>query len=114
MPRSQTELCNRALSKLQVPDPAAEDVATAQDALASLVEELRELEVCAVDLSSDTDALEIPDEYYNGLARVLALVIRTDFGGPDYTDDEFTEATKQLRRLTAAKATYQTLAVSYL
>lgn len=110
MPRSQTELCNRALSKLQVPDPAAEDVATAQDALISLVEELRQLEVCAVDLSDDTDALEIPDEYYNGLARVLALVIRTDFGGPDYTDDEFILATRQIRRVSAEVPTYQPLA----
>jgi hypothetical protein len=114
MPKSQTELCIRALNKVGVvgggQSPAAEDLALVQDALAPLVAELSSLGVVtSIDLSDDTDALEIDDDIFQGVATVLALDIGPEFGKPMASDVDRQSAMNVLRRITACRPTYQVL-----
>lgn len=117
MPKSQTELCTRALKLiLRVgagQSASSEDVDAAQAQLVPLLAELSALGVCQVGVSEDVDALEIDDELYQGLATLLALDIGPEFGLPPASDEARVSAMKALRRITAQRPTYETLAVDY-
>lgn len=115
--KTQTDLCNRALNKAGAGSAgqtaSAEDIAIAQDALGPMLLELEALGVCSVVTTSNVSAEEIPDELFQGLATLLALDISPEFGGPVAPDAARQNAMAVLRRITAARPTYETLATDY-
>lgn len=115
--KSQTELVTRALNKIGAvgsgQTASAEDVAIAQGALDPLLAELATLGVAYVVTSSDAAAEEIPDELFQGLATLLAMDIAAEFGMPAPVDEARQNAMNVLRRITAARPTYETLRADY-
>lgn len=117
MAKSQTDLFNRALTKVGAvgsgQSAAAEDVAQARAALTPLLAELDVLEVASIVITGDETAEEIPDEYFWALSTLLAADISPDFGGTAPTDAQRQELMKPLRRVSATKPTYETLQADY-
>lgn len=115
--KTQTELFTRALNKIGAvgsgQTASAEDVAIVQGALAPLLAELDVLEVVSVVITSDVAAEEIPDEYFQGLATLLAMDVAAEFGQPAPSDDVRQNAMNGLRRVSAAKPTYEVLEAVY-
>lgn len=115
MPKSQTQLAFKALSKLQMPanQAGAEDVQAALDALPDVAGELSSLGVLSLNLSDDTAALEIEDDVFNGVATFLALRIQTEFGRPEAQPVEVDFALRQLRQILAIAPSYETAEGTY-
>lgn len=111
--KTQNELFTKALGKIQVVGDAAEDVAIARAALGPLLEMLAVREICSVVISDDVNAGEIPDYLFEQLAVCLALNLRADFSLPEANSVEREDALTMLRRITATRPTYETLAVNY-
>ncbi|UQS95224.1 adaptor protein [Pseudanabaena phage Pam5] len=115
--KTQAQLFTRALNKIGAvgsgQTASSEDVAIASGALAPLLAELATLEVCYIVISDDTAAEEIPDELFQGLATLLAMDIAAEFGQPAPTDEARQNAMNVLRRITAAKPTYEVLEAVY-
>lgn len=115
MPKSQTQLCYKALSKLGMPEnqAGAEDVQVAQDALPDLVDEISSRDVLSLDLSDDTSAAEIENDVFNALAALLAARIQSEFGRPEPADAEFEALLGSLRRIVAKRPTYEVQQAEY-
>lgn len=115
--KTQAQLFTRALTKVMAvgsgETASAEDVSIAQEALAPLLAELTLLDVASVVITDDTTAEEIPDELFQGLSTLLAMDIAAEFGMPAPTDEARQNAMNVLRRITAARPTYETLEATY-
>lgn len=115
--KTQTELFNRALIKVGAvgsgQTASAEDVAIASAAIGPLLAELAALSVVYIATTDDESVEEIPDEFFQGLATILAMDIAAEFGLPAPTDDARQNAMNVLRRINAQRPTYETLEATY-
>jgi hypothetical protein len=85
----------------------ASDEAAIDGYFEPLIAQLRVDEVCDVD-----DEDEIPDEWFIALANLLANLSGPEFG-IEYNPQKKATLEAELRRLTSAKPTYETLSTNY-
>jgi hypothetical protein len=109
--KTREQLVNEALKNLQAvgagQSAAAEDYDEVDDKVESLVAQLSVDEVCDV-----TDLSEIPAEWFDALAELLANSCATKFG-QQYSADKKMHFEKMLRRATAPRATLEVLRTDY-
>jgi hypothetical protein len=109
--KTRAQLIERALKSIGALEPGEapsnEDYATVDGLIDPLIAQLATDQIAYI---SDAEAIEL--ELFMPLARLLANAAGPDFGSPvnmeAKADDE-----KILRRLTAAKPTYERLKVDY-
>ena len=91
-----------------------EDSAYVLKALLSLLAELSVREVLELYVNSDDlQQDDIPDEYFNALADLLAIDISPKYRGVRVADQEREGAINRLRRLTAIGPSYETQKACY-
>ena len=109
--KTREQLVNEALKNLQVvgagQEPDDEDYDEVDDKVESLVAQLAADEVCDV-----ADLSEIPAEWFDALAELLANSCATKFG-LQYNADKKGFFEKMLRRATAPRATLEVLRTEY-
>lgn len=106
MAKTSTELFNKALNLLGVvgagQTASAEDTTIARDALQPLLSELALAEVAYIPVDPvDLLSEDIPDEYFNGLAILLANDIGPNFGIPQVSEVERQTMMNRMRRVSA-------------
>lgn len=115
--KTQAQLFTRALTKVGAvgsgETASSEDVAIAQIVIGPLLDELAALQVLYIPIGSDTSVEEIPNEYFEGLATLLAADIGPDFGMAVVGDAARQDLMKPLRRIAAQRPTYETLQATY-
>lgn len=109
--KTRTELVNEAASKLQAVGSgqslAAEDGETIDAKVDPLLLQLSVDSI--VDVTNDD---EIPGEWFDAIACLLANLCADDFG-KQYDPGKKTVYEAQLKKLTSSGPTYETLAVDY-
>jgi hypothetical protein len=109
--KTRDQLINRALKSLGIIEageaPAAEDYSTVDDMIDPL---LAQLAVDSIVYIGDSD--EIPLEYYEPLARLLANNCGPDFGSAINQDAKIRDE-QLLRRLSSQRPTYEVLKTEY-
>lgn len=111
MSKTRIELVNEALKNLVIvgagQEPDTEDFDEVDAKVDGLLAQLRVDEICFV---ANDD--EIPDEWFDPIAELLANNCASKFG-QQYSLDKKTVFEQLLRRLTASRTTYQPMQSEY-
>lgn len=109
--KTREELVNKALFNLEAvgsgQEPADEDYDRVDAGVEPLAEQLAADEICAV---SDYD--EIPAEWFNYLAELLANSCASEFG-KQFSADKKEYFEKLLRRITTSRPGFEVLKAEY-
>lgn len=111
MTKTRTQLVHEALKNLQAvgagQTPDDEDYDEVNDKVDSLIAQLAADEVCDVDNDE-----EIPAEWFDALAELLANACSTKFG-QQYSHEKRMSFEKMLRRTNSASPSYEVVETDY-